>query len=196
MNTDTNLARWYVIYTRTNEEDRADKNLAAWGLETFYPRIRKKQVNDFSGKAIYFSRPLFPHYIFARFNAETLLHKVSNSRGVQRVLSINYTPVPVDDEIVTLIQSKVAEDGFVSLDEPFRRGDEVRIKDGSLKGINGIFDRSLKDKSRVQILLTAINYQASVVVERDQVQLACRAAQAVTNSNKVQVEGPYRPTAW
>lgn len=175
MNTGTNVASWYVIYTKTNEEHRADRNLAAWGLETFYPRIRKKQVNQFTGKAIYFSRPLFPRYTFARFNAETLLHKVSNSRGVERVLSIDYTPVPVDDEIVALIQSKV-EDGFVSLDEPFRRGDEVRIKDGSLKGINGIFDRTMKDKNRVMIFLTAINYQASVVIERDLVQLAGRAA--------------------
>ena len=58
MNTDTNVARWYVIYTKTNEEDRADRNLAAWGLETFYPRIKKKQLNEFTGKAIYFSRPL------------------------------------------------------------------------------------------------------------------------------------------
>jgi transcriptional antiterminator RfaH len=176
MNTDTNAARWYVIYTKTNEEDRAALNLAAWGLETFYPRIRKKQLNEFTGKAIYFSRPLFPRYIFARFDAETLLHKVSNSRGVQRVLSIDYAPVPVDDEIVALIQSKVAEEGFVNLDEPFRRGDEVRIKDGSFKGINGIFDRTLKDKNRVMIFLTAINYHASVVVERDLVQLAGQAA--------------------
>jgi len=176
MNTDTNVARWYVIYTKTNDEDRADRNLAAWGLETFYPRIRKKQVNEFTGKAICFSRPLFPRYLFARFDAEPLLHKVSNSRGVQRVLCIDYAPVPVDDEIVTLIQSKVDEDGFVSLDEHFRRGDEVRIKDGSLKGINGIFARTLKDKSRVLIFLTAINYQASLVVEKDLVQLAARAA--------------------
>jgi transcription elongation factor/antiterminator RfaH len=176
MNTDTNVARWYVIYTKINEEDRADRNLAAWGVETFYPRIKKKQLNEFTGKAIYFARSLFPRYIFARFDAETLLHKVSNSRGVQRVLSIDHAPVPVDDEIVALIQSKVVEDGFVSLDEPFRRGDEVRIKNGSLRGINGIFDRTMKDKSRVMILLTAINYQASVVVERDLVQLAARAA--------------------
>jgi len=176
MNTDTNVARWYVIYTKTNEEDRAERNLAAWRLETFYPRIRKKQLNEFSGKAIYFSRPLFARYIFARFDAETLLHKVSNSRGVQKVLSIDYAPVPVDDEIVALIQSKVDEDGFVSLDEPFSRGDTVRIKDGSLKGINGIFDRTMKDKSRVLIFLTAINYQARVVIERDLVQLAGRAA--------------------
>lgn len=171
MNTDTNVARWYVIYTKINEEDRADKNLAAWGLETFYPRIRRKQLNEFSGKVTYFPRPLFPRYIFGRFNAETLLHKVSNSRGVQKVVSIDYAPVSVDDEIVALIRSKVDEDGFVSLDEPFRRGDEVRIKDGSLKGLNGIFDRTMKDKNRVMIFLTAINYQASVVVERDLVQL-------------------------
>ena len=176
MNTDTNVARWYVIYTKTNEEDRAEKNLAAWGLETFYPRIRRKQLNEFSGKVIFFPRPLFPRYIFGRFNAETLLHKVSNSRGVQKVLSLDYAPVSVDDEIVGLIQSRVDEDGFVNLDEPFRCGDEVRIKDGSLKGLNGIFDRTMKDNNRVKIFLTAINYQASVVVEKDLVQLAVRAA--------------------
>ena len=176
MNTDTNVARWYVIYTKTNEEDRAERNLAAWGLETFYPRIRRKQLNEFSGKVIYFPRPLFPRYIFGRFNAETLLHKVSNSRGVQKVLSIDYAPVSVDDEIVGLIQSRVDEDGFVSMDEPFRCGDAVRIKDGSLKGLNGIFDRTMKDKNRVKIFLTAINYQASVVVEKDLVQLTGRAA--------------------
>lgn len=176
MNTPTNGARWYVIYSKTNEEDRVNRNLMAWGLETFYPRVKKTQLNEFTGKATYFSRPLFPRYIFARFDAETSLHKVSNSRGVQRVLNINYVPVPVDDEIVALIQSRVTEDGFVSLDEPFRRGDEVRIKDGSLKGMNGIFDRTMKDKSRIMILLTAINYQASLVVERDLVQLAASAA--------------------
>jgi transcriptional antiterminator RfaH len=176
MKTDTNVARWYVIYTKTNEEDRAERNLAAWSLETFYPRIRKKQLNQFTGKAIYFSRPLFARYIFTRFDAETLLHKVSNSRDVQKVLSTDYAPVPVDDEIIALLQSRVDQDGFVSLNEPFSCGDAVRIKDGSLKGIIGVFDRTMKDKNRVLILLTPINYQASVVVERDLVQMAGRTA--------------------
>ena len=172
MNTDTNVARWYVIYTKTNEEGRAERSLSAWGLETFFPRIRKKQHNAFTGKAIYFSRPLFARYIFARFDAETLLHKVSNSRGVQRVLSIDYAPVPVDDEIVALIQSKVDEEGFVRLDEPFSRGDAVLITNGAFQGINGIFDRTMKDKNRLLIFLTAINYQARVVIPRDMVQQA------------------------
>lgn len=172
MSNPANVARWYVIYTKINEEERVDRNLVAWGLESFYPRIKKKQLNEFTGKATYFSRPLFPRYVFARFDAETLLHKVSNTRGVLSVVNNNYVPIPVDDEIVALIQSRVAEDGFVSLNEPFKHGDEVQIKNGSWKGINGIFDRSTRDKSRVKVLLTAINYQASLVVERDLVQLA------------------------
>lgn len=172
MDFSTNEPRWYVIYTKANEEDRAERNLASWGLKTFYPRVKKKQLNEFSGKSIYFPRPLFPRYIFARFDAEALLHKVSNTRGVHKVLNIDYAPVPVDDEIIALIQSKVADDGFIRLDETFARGDEVQIKDGSLRGINGVFDRALKDKNRVMILLTAINYQASVIVERDLVQRA------------------------
>jgi transcription elongation factor/antiterminator RfaH len=171
MNTSTN-ARWYVIYTKTNEEDRAARNLEAWGLEIFNPRIKKKQVNEFTGKTIYFSRPLFPRYLFARFDAETSLHKIRNTRGVQKVLSIDYKPAPVADEIIGLIKSKLAEDGFIRLTETLKRGDEVLIKDGSLKGINGIFDRATTDKSRVMILLTTINYQATLIVERDLVQRA------------------------
>ena len=170
MNFSTNEARWYVIYTKTNEEDRAERNLSAWGLKTFYPRIKKKQLNEFSGKAIYFSRPLFSRYLFVHFDAEALLHKVCNSRGVQKVLCLDSAPVPVDDHIIELIQSKVGDDGFVRLDETFAPGDKVSIKDGSLRGINGVFDRTLKDKNRVMILLTAINYQASVIVERGLVQ--------------------------
>ena len=179
MNTPANGARWYVIYTKANEEDRAEQNLAAWGLETFYPRIKKKQVNEFSGKAVYFSRPLFPRYIFAKFDAETLLHKVCNTRGVQKVLCIDYSPVPVADEIILLIQSKVFEDGFIRLDDTLKRGDEVLIKNGSMKGLNGIFDRTMTDKNRVMILVTAINYQATVIVERDLVQRANQQFSAV-----------------
>lgn len=46
MNPSTNVARWNVVYTKSNEEERADVNLAAWGLETFYPRIKPTSVAD------------------------------------------------------------------------------------------------------------------------------------------------------
>ncbi|HET6977259.1 MAG TPA: transcription termination/antitermination NusG family protein [Pyrinomonadaceae bacterium] len=167
-----NAERWYVLYTKAQEEDRAEKNLSAWGIQTFYPRIKKKQFNQFTGKAIEFSRPLFPRYIFARFDAERILHKLFNTRGVEKVISFNGIPTAVDDHVIDLIQSKVTADGFVCLNDNLKPGDEVRINNGSLKGINGIFDRTLKDKGRIMILLNSINYQASLIVESDLVQKA------------------------
>jgi len=166
-----NAVQWYVLYTKAQEEHRAEKNLTAWGIETFYPQIKKKQFNQFTGKATEFSRPLFPRYLFARFDVEETLHKIYNTRGVEKVIGFNCIPTPVDDQVIALIQSKVV-DGFVRLNDDLRRGDEVRINKGSLTGINGIFDRKMKDKSRIMILLNTINYQASLIVESDLVQKA------------------------
>jgi transcriptional antiterminator RfaH len=110
---------------------------------------------------------LFPGYIFARFDAGLMLHKICYTRGVQSVVSFNGEPLPVDDEIIALIQSQVGEDGFVRIGEDLRPGDEVMIRDGSLKGIQGIFHQSINDTGRVRILLTAINYQASLIIEKE-----------------------------
>ncbi|HEX7330762.1 MAG TPA: transcription termination/antitermination NusG family protein [Pyrinomonadaceae bacterium] len=168
--TEVDGSRWYVIYTRLKEEDRVDQNLTAWEVETFAPNIKRKQINPYSGKVTYFREPLFPRYLFARFNAEKMMHKVLYTRGVQRLVSFNNTPVQVDDEIIALIRSRIGDDGFVRLNDDLRPGDMVTVKKGSMSGITGVFDRTMNDQSRVMILLEAINYQGSIIVERDAVQ--------------------------
>jgi transcriptional antiterminator RfaH len=170
-----NGPRWYVIYTKPKEEDRVYMNLTAWGVETFSPKIKKKRLNQFTAKPVYLSQPLFPRYIFARFDADKMLHKVYYTRGVQSIVSCDQMPLAVEDDIITLIQSQVGSDGFVRLDDELKRGDEVRINSGSMQGINGIFQRTMKDTNRVMILLTAINYQASIIIERVLVQKASQS---------------------
>ena len=81
------VSRWYVVYTLPNYEQRADSNLRAWHLETFAPKIKARRVNPFNGVSIYVTRPLFPRYIFARFNLNALMHKVRFTRGVSNVVS-------------------------------------------------------------------------------------------------------------
>jgi transcription elongation factor/antiterminator RfaH len=164
---------WYAIYTKPRDEERACKNLAAWNITTFAPKIKKKRFNQFSGEATYISQPLFPRYIFARFEAGRLLHKIYYTRGVKSVVSFNNLPLQVEDEIITLIQDKVAEDGYVHLGEEFKRGDSVTVKKGS-QGISGIFERSMNDTNRVRILLNTISYQAAVIVEKEMVQKAAQ----------------------
>jgi transcriptional antiterminator RfaH len=172
MENEMHVPRWYAIYTKPREEDRVDMNLTAWGVETFLPKIKQKRVNQFTGKPVFHSRSLFPRYIFARFDADRMLHKIYYTRGVQSVVSCNQMPLAVEDDIIALIRAQVDVDGFVRLGDELKPGDKVWVKHGAMRGINGIFDRSMKDNSRVMILLTAINYQASVIVERELVQKA------------------------
>lgn len=167
-----NALRWYAIKTKFRDENRVDKNLAAWGVETFAPRIKKRRNDSYPGKPVFISQSLFPLYIFARFEAGRMLHKIYYTRGVRSVVSFNGRPLPVEDEVVGLIQSRVDDDGFVQLHEELKSGEEVVINDGPLKGISGVFNRAMKDACRVEILLNTITYQASIIVDKEMVQKA------------------------
>lgn len=170
---------WYAIHTRPKEEDRAEMNLRAWGIATLAPKIKESRYNQFTGKPTYFTKPLFPRYLFARFNAETLLHQVCYTRGVHSVVSFNNRPLEVDDEAITLIQSRTDKDSFVRMESEPRPGDEVTINNGSLKGLNGIFDRRTKGTDRVSIFLQAVSYQAHVTIDKSLVQRSDRLLCAI-----------------
>jgi transcriptional antiterminator RfaH len=157
---------WYAIHAKPRQEIRADSNLRAWNVQTFAPRWRERLSHKRCGQVCFESKPLFPGYFFARFKASSLLHKVKLTRGVRGVISYGDQPAPVDDQIIELIQSRMDADGFVRLVDELRSGDDVQIKDGPLRDVVGIFECAIKDTDRVMILLTSINYQARIVVER------------------------------
>lgn len=158
---------WYAIYTKSKEEDRADKNLRAWGMETFAPKIRERRYNQYGKGPTFLTKPLFPRYIFARFKARHLQHKVSFTRGVQQVVNFGGNLAVIDEQIISILRSRLDDDGYVILGDEFAAGDSVEIKDGPLAGFSGVFKHGLKDNDRVVILLTTASYQPHVVIQRD-----------------------------
>jgi len=123
-------------------------------------------MNSFTDEKCYVVKPLFPRYIFARFSVNNEYHKVSYTRGVQAVVSFNHEPTIVDDEVVELIRSRESKDGLVRVQEAFLAGDLVRINDGPMKNLLGVFERTMSDSDRVVLLLRAVEYQAHVVLHR------------------------------
>jgi transcriptional antiterminator RfaH len=159
---------WYVIYTHPKQEVRAANNLAAWGLETLCPRIREGRGLTYR-PAFQTIKPLFPRYIFARFDANLLFRKVCFTRGVHRVVNFGGMPAAVDGEIIKLIRSQLGPDGFVTLCEEFKPNEKVIIKGGPLKNLVGIFLKEVKEGERVAILLDAVSYQGSLIIEKEYV---------------------------
>ncbi|HEY0169683.1 MAG TPA: transcription termination/antitermination NusG family protein [Pyrinomonadaceae bacterium] len=157
---------WYVLYTHPKQEARAANNLAAWGLETLFPRIKEGR-GSMHRQATPIAKPLFPRYIFARFDANLLFQKVCFTRGVHSVVNFGGMPAPVDDEIIKLIKSQLGADGLVNLREEFKPNDKVIIKGGPLKNMVGIFLREVSQGARVAILLDAVSYQGQLIIERE-----------------------------
>jgi transcription elongation factor/antiterminator RfaH len=164
--------KWYALNTHPKQEERAEANLRAWNVETFSPMTSESRTNPFGGKAPMIVKPLFPNYIFARFNTSGMLHKICFTRGVRSVVSFGHEPAVVDEEIIAFIKSQVQADGLIKIGEPLRTGDRVVIKDGPLKHLSGIFQSHIKGTARVMILLTAVNYQGRAVIDQAQVRKA------------------------
>ena len=171
--TKLNNSNWYAIRTPVNQESRAEANLRAWQLETFFPKIKEQRRNQFSGAVTTLTKPLFSRYLFVRFELERFLHKVSFVRGVQNVVSFGGIPSPVDDEIIQFFQARTNEDGFVRIGDDLKPGDKVMMKGGVLNSLVGILEREMNDSERVIVLLQAINYQGHVIVERNAIQKVC-----------------------
>ena len=166
------VERWAVVYTHLKQEQRASENLKSYGIETVYAKLRTRRYNEFTGAPIYITEPLFPRYLFCKFNFCNQLPKVRFARGVHSVVCFGETPATVDEDIIDIIRARMDENGFVKTNDELKPGDKVMIGAGPLKNLMGIFEREIKGCDRISILLTTVEYQGRLVVDRDRVQRA------------------------
>jgi transcriptional antiterminator RfaH len=161
----TDVPGWYAIHTHPKQESRAESNLQAWNVKTFFPRIRDCRFNEFTGEPSYFIKPLFPGYIFARFAPDSLLHKVRFTRGVHSVVRIGGDPAPVDDRVIEIISAQIDDSGFIKIGTDVEPGARVLIQAGPFKGLTGVFERKASAADRIRILLDTVCFQARVEIE-------------------------------
>lgn len=166
-----NYPRWYVVQTKPQQELRANSNLNSFGVKTFFPQIITKHGGKNDSKQKCKTKPLFPRYLFANFNASQMLQKIKYTRGIQQIVSYGDSPCIVDDELIQVIKSQRAEDGYIHLQKDIiKPGDRVLINKPHFCDFVGIFEYETKDKDRVSILLTTVSYQVHVILDRNDLQ--------------------------
>lgn len=156
-----------MIQTKAQQEERAESNLKAYHVETFLPKVRQRRENPFGGKPYYNVKPLFTRYIFARFKADELLHKVSFTRGVKSVVNFGGHPTAVDDEVIELLRKHSDAEGCLQVGEELKAGDKVLISRGPFRSFVGIIEGKTVERQRVSILLKAVSWPSRVIVDRD-----------------------------
>jgi transcriptional antiterminator RfaH len=150
---------WYVVQSKPREEIRAKKLLERKHIQAYLPLIETARTRGVLRE--YQIKPLFPGYLFCRFDREHSLAAVRWSRGVVKILPASDTPVSVDDEVVNAIRDLEGKDGLIRRRQ-FKKNDRIRVANGPLRDIYGIFERWNSDNQRVLVLLSFVNYQAVV----------------------------------
>src|SRR5439155_9175021 len=82
---------WYCLYTKPNMEQQVAAGLSARGLETYLPMLQMRRKPG--GRSMRLSQPLFPCYLFSRFDlVQVGVSAVRWLHGMRDLLSFNDEP--------------------------------------------------------------------------------------------------------
>jgi transcription antitermination factor NusG len=134
--TETN-ASWYAIRTRSRHEKVAARELDAFGIPVFLPLVTS--LRQWSDRRTKVEMPLFPGYAFVRvdfLSGERV--RVLQATGVVNFVGPNPATATIPEEQIASIRTILLRKIPVS-DHPFLTlGQRIRVRSGSLSGVEGI----------------------------------------------------------
>ena len=152
---------WFGLRTKSNFEKLAVSALEAKGLESYVPLYRSRR--RWSDRVVTKDLSLFPGYVFCRFDPRYRM-PILTAPGVVSVVGFGEDPAPIPDEEIEAVR-RILASGQGSEPHPFLcEGQRVRVKYGSLEGIQGIL---LKKKSDWRLVISVNLLQRSLAVEID-----------------------------
>ena len=160
---------WYVVSTKPHRERQAELHITQWGIECFLPLLKANKIIRRTRKTVI--EPLFPGYLFARFDLDRHCRAVSYATGVRKIVEFGSGPVELDATMIDAIKERL-NDGYVTL-TPVRpmQGQVVRIKGGPLAGLEAVFVRQMTERNRALLLLNTLGFHARLTLSLDQVSL-------------------------
>jgi transcription antitermination factor NusG len=158
--------KWFAVFTVPQNERSVIRHLNLRRVESYLPTCETERVWK-NRQRVKTAQPLFPTYVFARIHpAERTL--VLRSPGVVRIVGNSQGPVPIPASEMDFLRSDFCRQRV----EPYRElaiGEKVRIKKGSMQGVEGVLVRK-KSSLRFVLTLTLINQHVAVEVAADELE--------------------------
>ena len=157
---------WYAVYTLPQNERSVARFLDINAIESFLPTCEsiRRWKNRQRVKIV---EAMFPTYLFIKIHlSEQAL--VLRSPGIRRIVGNHKGPVPLSASEIEFLRSGFNRKKL----EPYRDlviGERVRIKHGSMEGLEGVLVRK-KNNLRFVLALELINQHAAVDIAADELE--------------------------
>jgi transcriptional antiterminator NusG len=163
-------SNWYAVHTKARHEKRVAAQFEEKRVCTFLPLLN--QIHRWSDRRRKVEVPMFGCYAFVRM-AQTVEErlKVLRTPGVLGFVGSERQGTPIPDEQIETLQTAIREN-IPCFPYPFiRAGRRVRIRGGSLDGVEGILVRQGADQSLV-VSMELLRRSVAIRVEGYEIELA------------------------
>jgi len=154
-------SQWFAVRTASGREKAVASQLAYKGFEEFLPVYRTQR--QWSDRIKHLELPLFPGYLFSRFDFNHRL-PILITPGIQLIVGLGKMPTPVSDAEIEALRRVVASGVRAEPHEYLSVGQRIRVREGALAGVEGIL---LQVKNTWRIVLSVELLRRSVSVELD-----------------------------
>jgi len=152
---------WFALQVRSRYESNVASYLDGKGYEWFLPTFQSRR--KWSDRIKQVTLPLFPGYLFCRFNAQDRL-PILKTPGLISIVGTAKVPTAVDEVEIEALRQLV-QSGLPRQPWPYLQvGQRVRIEHGALCGLEGIL---LRHKGQDRLVLSVTLLQRSTAVEID-----------------------------
>jgi transcription antitermination factor NusG len=157
-------AKWYAVQTRARNEKVISERLQEQGLTTFLPLVT--EIRRWSDRKKKVEVPLFSCYVFVKlvFSSSAARMRVYRTSGVFGIVSMRGEAIPIPEEQIETLRTVVTQQVPWSTHPFLKIGQRVRIRGGSLDGVEGVLLSRDKDRTLI-ISVDAIQRSLAVRVE-------------------------------
>jgi transcription termination/antitermination protein NusG len=150
---------WYAIRVRPRYERIASAALSGKGYVEYLPLYHSRRT--WSDRSQELDLPLFPGYLFCRFDAQFRL-PILTIPGVMSIVGMGKVPVAIPDPEIDAIQAVIRSGLHLQPWPQLVVGSRVVIERGPLKGLEGV---TLQLKKKFHLFLSVPLLDRSVTVE-------------------------------
>jgi transcription antitermination factor NusG len=152
---------WYALQVRSRKENYVASQITGQGYECLLPTF--KSIREWSDRVKELEQPLFPGYLFCRFDFQDRRPLITTP-GVLQIVGSGHSAAPVSDEEIRALQLVVSSSVTKQPWPYLEVGQRVRVNYGMLAGLEGILV-NVKGNHRVVLSVTLL--QRSVAMEVD-----------------------------
>lgn len=161
--TEFSISSWYCIRSLPKHEHIAAAHVRRLDdLEVFLPRIRVKR--NTSRGVTWVTEPLFPGYIFGKFNLMRCLRSVKASPGVAGVVQFNYRWPTIEASVIEELRSIIGHESVRTIPDSIQIGDTAQVAAGAFQGLTAVVTKVMPSSERVSVLMEFLGRQSQVIL--------------------------------